>query len=103
MQRCAMMRGSLTVQCKITVLKLGEIHGLCPEGDPFDGIIAEFPAAVRFVPQTAFAANNGTVLNLDPMGAIGAGAFYLFPKQHHINPFQIVVYIIHQFAAFFYC
>lgn len=54
-------------------------------GDPLAGIIPEPEAAVSYGLYPFFGTQNRSVLKLDTMGAVGAGALNFFTKQHELD------------------
>lgn len=91
----------LVVQGKIIVIKSGKIHSLSLFGNPFAGIIAEFPAAVRLCPETFAAAKDLPVTHADTVGAVGTGALNFLSEQHGATSFADGD-IIQQLALFFH-
>ena len=73
---------------KIFPIVFAEIHGLCPDRDPFARIIPESDASGIVHADASLGAENGAIVQFCAVTAVGAGFFDLFPKQHVVRLFS---------------
>ena len=67
---------------KILLIVFAEIHGLCPNRNPFAGIIFETHTSLIIRTNAFLGAEDGTVIQFGTVDAVGAGSFDFLPKQH---------------------
>ena len=82
--------GRFLLQRKICVVVFSEIHGFCLERNTLAGVIFEFAAGLFCAAQAFLCAKHLAVLQHGAVAAIGAGTFYLFPKQHNGIPLDFL-------------
>lgn len=70
------------LQGKILMVIFGKIQRFCLDGNPLAGIIPEFIARIFNGAKALFDAENFSILQMCPILAVRAGAFYFFSKQH---------------------
>ena len=67
---------------EIFLIILTEIHGLCPEGDPFAGIIFELHATAVIHADTTLGTKDTAVIQFCAIKAVSAGFCDLFSEKH---------------------
>lgn len=91
------------LQGEVLFFIFGEIQSLGFQWNTLAGVIFEFPALVLHGLDAPFGAEDGILVQLGTIGAVGAGALHTFPKQHCMTPFLIDGFIIHQPIGECYC
>ena len=82
--------GSLFSQRKIIFVIFSEVHGFCFGRDALTGIVLEFTAGLFGAAQSLLGTKYLVFLQHGAVNAVGAGAFYLFPKQHSGFPLDFL-------------
>lgn len=80
----------------------GKIQSPCLGRDTLAGIVFEFPALAVQSLQPLFGTEDLVLSNVRAVDAVGAGAFYFFPKQHGRALRESGDYIIHQMLQDFH-
>ena len=80
----------------VPVVISGKVQSFCLWGYTLAGIIFEFSAGLALQADALLGAQNSLFIQIRSVGAVSAGAFYLFTKEHSNRPLRIVFLIIHQ-------
>ena len=82
--------GLLFSQRKIFFIIFPEVHCLCFGRNALTGIVLEFTAGLFSAAQSLLGTKYLVFLQHGAVNAVGAGAFYLFPKQHSGFPLDFL-------------
>lgn len=73
---------------KIFLVIFTEIHSLCPNRNPFAGVIFETHTPLVISPDALLGAEDGAIIQFGTVDAVGAGMFDFLSKQHCVRLFS---------------